>query len=59
MTDKIDLLDKTNNDLRVLDIAVEGSVTLLAEYVNDSVATGLSISFTRLKDDVEELINKI
>jgi len=56
MTVNINLKDKANRDLCVMEIAIEAATLLLAETVTDSVAAGLSYAFADLRDDVEVLI---
>ena len=56
MSEEKHISDQTYEDLCICDMVVEGATQVLGEYDLNDMANGLIISFTRLRDDVKELL---
>lgn len=53
----MEIRDKIEDNLIVMNLAVEGASRLLTETASDEFAAGLVIAFERVKTDVESLLN--
>ena len=56
MSEEKHISDQTYEDLCIHDMVVEGATQALGEYDLNDMANGLIVSFTRLRDDVKELM---